>query len=66
EVQNNKLILNSSDLNSSIFSGTPLNGVDFTTSSIDGCEVKLNDLRGATFSVAQTLELAKLMGIIIK
>lgn len=66
EVQNNKLLVDHTDLTRAIFSGTSLKGVDFTTCTIDGCEFRLNDLAGGTFSVSQTLELAKLMGIIIK
>lgn len=66
EIKNETLLLDSNNLTKSVFSGTPLNNVDFTNSEIDGIEVKINDIFGGTFSVNQALDLSKLMGIIVK
>ena len=66
EVHNHNLEVENTDLSKSIFNGISLKGVDFTTCNIDGCEFRLKDLSGGIFSVVQSLELAKLMGIIIK
>ena len=45
---------------------TPLAGVDFTTSDIDGIIVSIPDLRGAKVTALQACELARLMGLIIE
>ena len=66
EVHNHNLEVENTDLSKSIFNGISLKGVDFTTCNIDGCEFRVKDLSGGIFSVVQSLELAKLMGIIIK
>ncbi len=66
EVQNDKLELDSVNLNYSIFSGTSLKNVDFTSSNIEGMEVNIKDLKGGVFTVPQALELTKLMEITIK
>lgn len=65
-MDNHKLELDNTDLSSSIFSDISLKDVDFTTCNIEGCEFRVKDLAGGAFSVVQSLELAKLMGIIIK
>ena len=57
--------MESTNFNSSVFSGISLDGVDFSTCSIEGIEVGLKDLYGGKFTVAQALELSKLMGITI-
>ena len=45
---------------------TNLKGIDFTTSNIEGIVVSIKDLKGAIVSEMQAIELAKLLGIIIK
>ena len=46
--------------------GTPLAGVDFTTSEIDGIVVAPQNLRGAVVTAPQACELARLLGVIIR
>ena len=65
EVHNETLIVESTDLSKSIFSGISLNGVDFSTCNIEGIEIQLKDVCGGKFTVVQALELTKLMGITI-
>ena len=48
------------------FFETNLKGIDFTTSNIEGIVVSIKDLKGAIVSEMQAIELAKLLGIIIK
>ena len=40
--------------------------VDFTTSNIDGIEVRIQDIAGGIFSIEQAIDLSRLMKIIIK
>ena len=48
------------------FYKTSLNGIDFTTSIIDGIGIDLNGIKGMIVSELQALELSKILGIIIK
>ena len=66
EIENQTLLLDSNNLTKSVFTGTSLNNIDFTSSNIDGIELRLKDVCGGTFSVNQALDLSKLMGINIK
>ncbi|EPZ55495.1 pentapeptide repeats family protein [[Clostridium] sordellii ATCC 9714] len=66
EVENYRLNLDFSELSKCTFSGTSLKGVDFTTCNIENCEYKVLDVAGGTFSIAQALELSKLLRITIK
>jgi len=54
------------DLTQVQLSGTGLKGTDISTCSIDGLGVRIEDLAGAIVSPLQAVELAKLMGIIVK
>jgi uncharacterized protein YjbI with pentapeptide repeats len=52
-------------INTSFFK-TPLKGIDFTGSKIDGMILSGEELKGAIVSVYQASELAKLLGLIVK
>ena len=66
EVENEMLLLDSTNLVKSVFTGASLDNVDFTNCDIEGIEVRLKDVYGGIFSVGQALDLTKLMGIVIK
>ncbi|SCI15780.1 pentapeptide repeat-containing protein [Romboutsia sp. 1001713B170207_170306_H8] len=66
EVENEGMYLENSNLIKTVFTGISLNDVDFTTSNIDGIELRLKDVQGGVFSVEQALDLTKLMGIVIR
>jgi uncharacterized protein YjbI with pentapeptide repeats len=54
------------NLESVEFSFTPLKGVDLSTCSIRGIKANLLDLRGAVVASHQALDLAGLLGVVIK
>lgn len=56
-----KTILRDADL-----SGTKLEGADLRGAEIEGVTVRVEDLRGAVVSVAQAIDLARLLGIVIE
>lgn len=58
--------LDKAGLEGASFFKTPLAGMDFTTSRIDGIVLSGEELRGAAVNLFQAAELAKLFGIIIK
>ena len=66
EVENGMLLLDSTNLVKTVFTGTSLDRVDFTNCNIEAIEVRLKDVYGGIFSVNQALDLTKLMGILIK
>ena len=61
-----ELAFSESRLTSAELFGTPLAGVDFTTSEIDGIVVAPQNLRGAVVTAPQACELARLLGVIIR
>ena len=54
------------NLFSSNFFNTKLQGIDFTSSNIEGIIVDIPNIKGAIVSELQAIDLAKLLGIIIK
>ena len=48
------------------FIETLLSGIDFSTSSIEGLTVGMKEIKGGIFNEFQAVELAKLLGIVIK
>ena len=54
------------NLSEAQFFKTKLNGMDFRTSNIEGILVSLESLKGAIVTDYQAVDLAKLIGIIIK
>ena len=65
-MENESLEIENTNLCESVFSGTSLKDIDFTTSSIYGIEVRIPDIAGGIFSMEQAIELSKLMKIVIK
>nr|WP_306819753.1 pentapeptide repeat-containing protein [Clostridioides mangenotii] len=60
------MAVENSNLTSSVFSGTKLKNVDFTSSNIEGMDVLLKDVEGAIFTPLQALEISRLLRIIIR
>lgn len=52
--------------NGSSFFRTTLNGIDFRTSQIEGIVVQIEDVKGCTVTPMQAVDLAELMGLIVK
>ena len=65
-MENESLEIENTNLCESVFSGTSLKDIDFTTSNIYGIEVRIQDIAGGIFSMEQAIELSKLMKIVIK
>ena len=65
-IQLNKVKFENSNLLNSAFDKTSLNNIDLTTCDISGMSIGINDIRGVEVTALQGLELAGLLGIIIK
>jgi len=61
-----RMFFSMSNLTQIQLSGTPLKGIDLCTCNIDGLGARMEDLTGAVVSPAQAVELAKMMGVIVK
>ncbi len=52
--------------NQADLTGAKLRGTDFRGADIEGITVRAEDLRGAVVTPAQAIELARLLGIVIR
>jgi uncharacterized protein YjbI with pentapeptide repeats len=61
-----QLTFDSCDLTRASLFRTPMKGIDMTTCTLDGILVNLPDLRGMIVSPTQAMNLAKLLGLVVK
>ncbi|HEY5561015.1 MAG TPA: pentapeptide repeat-containing protein [Clostridiaceae bacterium] len=61
-----KVKFKEANLTLSQFSGTSLMGIDFTSSVIDGINARVEDINGVVITIMQSVEIAKIVGAVIK